>query len=195
MGGILIGVYEQGDEIIYLNSLHTSFFNQFFRWVTMLGEMPAFLLILLVALFSSYGQGLLLWINSLFIFITVQIFKRWIFAGLVRPSIFFEGKAHLDFVQGVKIEQYHSFPSGHTATAFALFFMLSILSRNKKWSYFLFALALLVGISRVYLLQHFLRDVYFGSLIGVVVTMTFYLTFATSKWYSKLKWKDKALLK
>jgi membrane-associated phospholipid phosphatase len=195
VGGILIVIYERGDEIIYFNSLHTSFFNHFFRWTTMLAELPAFFLILLVALFSAYGQGLLLWINSLFVFATVQVCKRLIFANEVRPSVFFEGKMNLSFVQGVAIERWHSFPSGHTATAFALFFMLSILTKDKRWSYFLFAVALLVGISRVYLLQHFLRDVYFGSLIGISVTIVFYLSFASSKFYNKLKWKDKALFR
>ncbi len=193
MGGILIAAYEQGDEIIYLNSLHTSFFNQFFRWATMLGEFPSLLFILMVAVFSSYGGGLILTMNFACVFVTVQICKRLIFAELVRPSVFFEGKTALDFVQGVEIERFHSFPSGHTAAAFSLFFMLSILNRNKRWSYFLFTLALLVGISRVYLLQHFLRDVYFGSLIGVLVTGLFYLSFAQSKFYNNLKWKGKRL--
>jgi membrane-associated phospholipid phosphatase len=195
VAGILVGVYEKGDEIIYINSLHTSFFNEFFKWTTQLAEFPVLLLILLVTFFSGYGRGLLMGINSFFIFSTVQICKQFIFADHVRPSTFFEGKILLDFVQGVEIARYNSFPSGHTAIAFALFFMLSIFLKDKRWSIALFALSLLVGISRVYLLQHFLRDVYFGSLIGVIVTSAFYLSFASSKFYNNLKWKEKALFR
>ena len=55
-------------------------------------------------------------------------------------------------------------------------------------------LALLVGISRMYLLEHFLTDVYFGSLLGMGITAAFYLTFGESDFYRNLKWKDKALL-
>jgi membrane-associated phospholipid phosphatase len=62
--------------------------------------------------------------------------------------------------------------------------------------FFLFLfLALLVGISRVYLLQHFFRDVYAGSMVGVVISSVFYLTFVRSGFYNSLHWKDKALLK
>jgi membrane-associated phospholipid phosphatase len=195
VGGILIRVYEHGDEIIYINSLHTSFFNQLFRWTTMLAELPSMFLLFLIAFFSSYGKGLLLGLNAVFIFVTVQICKLLIFADQVRPAVFFEGKTNLNFVEGVEIARYNSFPSGHTAIAFAMFFMLSILTKDRRWSYVLFIAALLVAISRVYLLQHFLRDVYFGSLIGVLVPMLFYLSFSPSKFYNNLKWKDKALFR
>lgn len=194
-GGIIIAIYEKGDEIVYFNSLHTPLLNEIFKRITQLAEFPVMILILLIAVFSSYGKGLLLWVNSLFVFAGVQLFKKVVFAAEVRPSIFFEGKASLDFVQGLEIARYHSFPSGHTATAFALFFMLSILSKDKRWSFLFFTLALMVGVSRVYLLQHFFRDVYFGSLLAVTITAVFYLTFAQTKLYNNLSWKDKALLK
>lgn len=195
VGGILIAFYEKGDEILYFNSLHTSFFNEFFKWITRLGESPALFFILLVAVFMGYGRGLLLSLNALLVFAAVQLFKRVLFADQVRPAAFFEGKAPLDFVQGVEVFRDHSFPSGHTAAAFALFFMLNILIKDKRWSPVFFILALLVGISRVYLLQHFLRDVYFGSLLGVLITAAFYLSFGQSDFYKNLSWKDKKLLK
>ncbi len=194
-GGIIIGIYEQGDEILYFNSLHTSFLSEIFKRTTQLAEFPLMILILLIAIFQSYGKGLLLWVNSLFIFAGVQFFKKIVFADQVRPSIFFEGKAQLDFVQGIEIARYHSFPSGHTATAFALFFMLSILTKDKRWSFLFFTFALMVGVSRVYLLQHFFRDIYFGSLLAMIITSAFYLTFAQSGFYNNLRWKDKALFK
>jgi membrane-associated phospholipid phosphatase len=194
-GGLIIAIGEKGDDIIYINSLHTSFFNNFFRWTTQIAELPATFLILLVATLSRFGNGLLLTTNLFFVFSSVQIFKRIVFADQVRPSLFFEGKLNLDFVAGVEIARYNSFPSGHSATAFAVFFMLSILTKDKRWSYALFALALLVGVSRVYLLQHFFRDIYFGSLIGVTVSALVYLFFAQSGFYNNLSWKDKALIK
>lgn len=58
-----------------------------------------------------------------------------------------------------------SFPSGHTATAFALAMALSLLYRNGKPLFFLFAG--LVGLQRVLSQNHFPSDVIAGALIGV----------------------------
>jgi membrane-associated phospholipid phosphatase len=133
-------------------------------------------------------------LNCALVFVLIMVLKLQIFANQVRPSVYFEGKQHLDFVQGVEILRYNSFPSGHTAAAFAFCFMLSLLFENKKWSVLLFLTALLVGISRMYLLEHFFRDVFFGSIVGMSVTTLFYLTFVRSDFYQNIKWKDKALL-
>jgi membrane-associated phospholipid phosphatase len=194
-GAILINKFEKGDEILYLSSIHTPFFDQVFKWITRFAEAPLLVLLIVIALRVSYGYGFILGLNCLFTFLVTQILKYLIFANEVRPSVYFEGKAHLNFVQGVEVFQYHSFPSGHTSTAFALFFMLSLLVANRKWALLFFPMALLVGISRVYLLEHFFRDIYFGSIVGVCVTSVFYVTFVSSNYYSNIQWKDKAWLK
>ncbi len=195
IGGLLILPLEKGTEILYFNSLHTPFFNSFFKYLTQLAEAPLLLLCLIVALRFSYGKGIILSLNTLLVFVTVAVLKHYVFETQVRPAIFFEGKTALNFVEGLKVLRYNSFPSGHTAAAFGFFCMLSLLLHSKKWSAVFFVLALLVGISRVYLLQHFFRDVYAGSLIGVVISTVFYLTFVRSGFYNSLHWKDKALFK
>ena len=58
-----------------------------------------------------------------------------------------------------------SFPSGHTASSFAAATALS--SFYPKVGALVFALATLVGISRVHLGHHFPSDVAIGSVIGV----------------------------
>jgi membrane-associated phospholipid phosphatase len=63
----------------------------------------------------------------------------------------------------------HSFPSGHTASAFALATILSFsVKDNSLKSIGLLLGACIVGFSRTYLSQHFLVDVTVGSAIGVV---------------------------
>lgn len=195
VGSVLIATMERGSEILYFNSLHTPFFDTFFKTVTQLAEAPLLLLSLLVAIRYSYGKGIILALNSGLVFAVTSALKHLVFDDQVRPSVFFSGKETLHFVQGLEVLKYNSFPSGHTAGAFGFFFMLSVLVHEKKWSALFFALALLVGISRVYLLQHFFRDVYAGSLVGVLVSSVFYLTFVRSGFYNNLAWKDKALLK
>lgn len=192
-GGIILWKFEKGSETLLFNSLHTGYLNTLFVWTTRLAELPLLLFVLIVAIRFSYGKGLILALNLAATYVVVQVLKHGVFAKEMRPSVYFEGKAHLDFVQGVEILRENSFPSGHTAGAFALFFMLSILVKDKRWSILFFILPLLVGISRMYLMEHFFRDVYAGSLVAVLVTITFYLTFVQSGYYENLKWKDKAL--
>ena len=87
-----------------------------------------------------------------------------------RPVAFFDESIHLNFVDGVDVHSSNTFPSGHTATAFALFALLYIALNNRSIiiSTSLFILAFLVGLSRVYLLQHFIVDAYFGAILGVL---------------------------
>jgi membrane-associated phospholipid phosphatase len=84
---------------------------------------------------------------------------------------------------GGKIHTWQSFPSGHTMTAFALALFLSILIRNKFWGVLLLILAILVAYSRVYLFQHFPKDVFAGSIFGVfAVLIAFPIDFLRIKW-------------
>ena len=62
-----------------------------------------------------------------------------------------------------------SFPSGHTSQAF---FMASLIARHfhaSAWAVFLlYAIALLVGITRMYVGAHYPRDVLAGAILGSV---------------------------
>ncbi len=59
----------------------------------------------------------------------------------------------------------HSFPSGHTTTAFAFATAIGILYPRARW--ILYPLATLVGISRIYLGAHFPLDVLGGAVLGI----------------------------
>ncbi len=60
----------------------------------------------------------------------------------------------------------HSFPSGHTAAAFA--FATALTLRHKKAGVIAFVLAVLMGLSRLYLFVHFPSDVLAGALFGIL---------------------------
>jgi membrane-associated phospholipid phosphatase len=68
-----------------------------------------------------------------------------------------------------------SFPSGHTTTAFCIFFGLALLIPNKKIGTTLIILASLIGFSRTYLSYHFLMDLVAGSFLGVTIALGMYL--------------------
>lgn len=68
-----------------------------------------------------------------------------------------------------------SFPSGHATTAFSLATFLSLL--RIRWMPIFFSLAILTGISRVYMGAHFPLDVLGGMFVGVIVSLAVYFTF------------------
>jgi membrane-associated phospholipid phosphatase len=74
----------------------------------------------------------------------------------------------LNFVEGVKVNAFDSFPSGHTTSAFVLAFIVILLLKNPYMKALVFIMAVLIGFSRVYLLQHFLIDIYIGSVFGIL---------------------------
>lgn len=60
-----------------------------------------------------------------------------------------------------------SFPSGHTATAFAAAAVVGAIYPRLRWP--LYTLAALVGVSRIYLGVHFALDVAAGAILGISI--------------------------
>lgn len=177
-GAAVLWQFEKGNEILYADTLHAPLPDVFFRYITKLVEAPFIILFPVLLAAYNWRMALLLGANLMLASGLTQFLKRVVFNGEVRPALYFQGKAELSFVPGVEVFHYHSFPSGHTTAAFALFFTLSLLFPGRWRQAFFFLGALLVGVSRVYLLQHFFRDVYAGALVGTVVPLVVFILFS-----------------
>ena len=163
-------VFPKGELELLINKFHYPVLDIFFKYITNLGDGSLLAILLIGLLFYNYYAAILAAFSIVVQSLLVTIFKRWIFNGLERPAAFFDQSISLNFVDGVDVHTSNTFPSGHTASGFALFALLFIILNNRKVivSALLFLLAFLVGFSRVYLLQHFVVDAYFGAIIGIV---------------------------
>ncbi len=87
---------------------------------------------------------------------------------------------------GSHVESDFSFPSGHTNAAFAAMVPVFLLGR-KRWSWLALLFAVLMGVSRIYLVVHFPSDVVggiiTGTISGIIGTLITRLISSQSRWY------------
>ena len=163
---------------LVINQNHFPSLDIFFKYFTHLGDGSLLVVLLIIFLFVKYSLAIVTSFSIVLQSVLVSIFKRWIFEGSERPLAFFGDDVELNFVEGVDVHTSNTFPSGHTATGFAIFALLFIVVKKRRHilSIVLFLSAFLVGMSRVYLLQHFIVDVYFGAIFGILsVLLSLYL--------------------
>ena len=168
---IILIIFPKASIQIAVNEINNPIFDSFFKYITHIGSGIPLIILIITLLFFNKRIALISGLSALLMSIIVVVMKTMIFAE--RPISFFQYSFKTDYifhyVDGVNIHSYSSFPSGHTATAFTLFLLLSIIfyNRHKISQIIFFILALLVGYSRMYLSQHFLADVLAGAVIGV----------------------------
>ena len=75
---------------------------------------------------------------------------------------------------GKHVESDKSFPSGHTTAAFELGIAM-FLALKKKYSWVFPVFSVLVGLSRIYLMVHYVTDVLGGMVIGTLAGVVGYL--------------------
>ncbi len=154
-------------SFLILNAFHTGWLDQFIIYFTELGN--GFTIVLLSLFFFFVWKkkklGLTFLLAYAFTGLLVQLIKP--LAESPRPLVFFAPDWLPFFIKGVIHAGNSSFPSGHTASAFAAAAVLALYCRSSLLEVLFLILAVAVGFSRIYLSQHFLIDVLAGSFIGV----------------------------
>ena len=193
VGAIALLNINHGD-LLLLCSDHRSYTGDgFFYWFTKVGEEVAYLTTFFFLLFVQYRYAI--WVPLIGIIVTAVAFGLKSFFRHPRPMAYFKDLGTFDqinLIEGVVMRGGPtSFPSGHTMSAFALYGFISFcLAQKRGVAVLLYAIAFLVGFSRIYLAQHFLEDVYLGAILGVLLAIGFYwlqdrtLSHDSSKWWN-----------
>ena len=182
--GALLLLYPKGNMELWVNQ-HIRFDTGFY-WITFLGDGLLYVGISLLIAWRNWKWGIFAFVCFALTGLFAQFLKVLIFSDSPRPQAFFGANMPLHYVAGVEIHTSNSFPSGHTVSAFSLALVLSLYHQRSWISAFCIIGAILVGFSRVYLLQHFFIDTYFGAWIGVCLT---YLLYRAGKPYLTEKHK------
>ncbi|MFT3679487.1 MAG: phosphatase PAP2 family protein [Ferruginibacter sp.] len=156
------------ESFLILNSSHSSAADTFFIVFTYLGDglFAVALSLFYFFVLKKRREGLTFLVAYALTGIVAQVIKSFVFSP--RPLVYFHPEVFSFFIDGIIHGGNRSFPSGHTATAFAIATIFAYYT-NSAWKYFLLLfLASLVGFSRVYLSQHFLLDVLAGSVLGIL---------------------------
>ncbi len=178
LGAIGLLFIETGDLVLYFNTNRSEIGKNIFAIITQLGEEPIYILLLLTSLFVAFRFAIMIPIIA--IIATVVSFGLKSLFKHPRPKIFFQElieNGQVQMIEGIHtLGGYTSFPSGHTLSAFCIFgfaayFCSTQLRFGKTLQILCFFLAALVGFSRIYLFQHFLKDVTLGALLGLILAI------------------------
>ena len=176
---------------------HTPARDIFYRYYTTLAEWIPYVVCVLILLFGRIGSDVFASAAMLISTLFAQVLKHIFVAP--RPITWFAQHMpdiQLPLTEGVRMNEWYSFPSGHTISFFTLAFAVSIIASNYlsgKRSYsaavqlLLFALAALGAYSRIYLSQHFALDVFAGvivALVSVGIAYAIFHRFEDQKWYN-----------
>ena len=178
--GIALLITPKAELHLALCQPHTTGLDTIVPIITNLVDWLPYLCVILL-LFYRAGWATFLASNLLLSTVIVQPIKHIVCAP--RPLTWFAENMpniRLPLVEGVRMNYWLSFPSGHTTTFFVLFFSLSIIlyAENIKGknilSFLCFLFASFGAYTRIYLSQHFALDIFAGILIAVFSTLSLY---------------------
>ncbi len=163
----------------WIQSIQNDFLDALMVGITTLGNAGAVFIVLgLVLLFTKKYRkaGLAVIVALLIMLLCNDLFLKEFFA---RPRPFnlldtdpekyaFWGKSYV-YPELISRPTSYSFPSGHTASAFAA--AVAFLWHNRKWGIPTTIFAALMGFSRIYVEVHYCTDVIAGVVSGIICAL------------------------
>ena len=121
--------------------------------------------------YHDYRYGQTRWSRELFYILLTVMLATLVgdalkfLLGRYRPiELFSQGQYGLSFLADAW--QQNSTPSGHTYRIFSLMTALGLVWSRFRW--FFLAIAIIVAVSRVLVLDHYLSDIVFGAYLGIL---------------------------
>lgn len=168
--GLLIFIhlfFSYSEFNLIINATNSPLQDYFYDKMTFMGNGIFVVGTALILLFKFRSLGIQILLTYGLSSLIVQTLKLTIFKGWPRPIEYFKDSVqNIHFVDGTNIALVNTFPSGHTTSAFLLFSLLAFHTSSKMVQLVFFCIAGWIAYSRIYLMQHFLRDVLAGALIG-----------------------------
>jgi membrane-associated phospholipid phosphatase len=173
----------------YINGyVGNAYVDTFFKYITELGDGLFAIFLVIILLFNNVKKAIYLLLAYSFASLLTTVLKNFVFIDTWRPGFVFQYFVHhpLKLVEGVFLNTgNNTLPSGHATAAFAVFFSLLFMSKNQLLKFLFFMLAILATFSRTYLSQHWLIDIYIGSIIGFSFSLFFYVVFYQKQYADK----------
>ncbi len=166
--GVLIIVLGKNGSFQLINGNHNGIADQFFKYFTHYGDGVMWVPLGLFCFFFKRKYFIAVLAGAIISTLLAQFLKRVVYPEELRPISYLSESFPVHQIAGVEMRRLHSFPSGHTTTAFTMALIMSHMINKKVWSIILPLLALIAAYSRVYLAQHFPTDLLAGMCIGIV---------------------------
>jgi lipopolysaccharide/colanic/teichoic acid biosynthesis glycosyltransferase len=180
--GYFISLHGKIEGHMLINQHYTDFWDKAFPYITHIGDGLTAILIIIALFIWKEKYGYLALFAFLFTSGITHGLKFIVFPDAERPLLalwdfFSEGGEGRLVLPREDMKVHYSFPSGHTTSAMSIFCLLALIFKGKwKWTGIIFAsLAILASFSRVYLSQHFMEDVFLGTIIGTLGTLIFFV--------------------
>lgn len=174
--GLFLLLFEKGDAVLFFNQFYDGYTEILFGYLTQFGEIYAGIIVgLILFVFKRKTNFWPFLVSIIANLLVIYLLKHKMFQNYDRPFAMFGSQ--INYHPFLKINKQFSFPSGHTSAAFVFFTHMAIAFNKHRFSWFLFFIPALVGISRVFLAQHFMIDVFFGAWVGFALTLFSYFGF------------------
>ncbi|HBL78122.1 MAG: hypothetical protein A2W90_13630 [Bacteroidetes bacterium GWF2_42_66] len=172
VGALIILLTKRGDVVLLVNRYSRIEWDPIVEFLTNVGLGSYMALVATLLAFYKLRHAATGLLNLLLIGIFTNILKELFKGTFTRPLHYFLYDDFTRFIYITDINYFSTFPSGHSMTIFGMLAFFAFLINRRTVSAILFVLAVLIGFSRIYLLQHFFVDVYVGAFFGICSLLT-----------------------
>lgn len=160
------------DLFLFLNGIHSDFFDSLMWWISNKYIWIPLYAILLYLLIKKYGKKSVLPVVTIILLIiitdqlSVSLFKNMFQRFRPTHNLDISGLVHT--VNNYKGGLF-GFISSHAANSYGIAVLLSLFLKNKSFTIVLLSWATVVSYSRIYLGVHYPSDIVCGGLFGIII--------------------------